>query len=107
MAQAFVAHAYVSKLGEQIESGDPGSIKFALSHGEGTREHFRKSNAGRSQRQGEITMTFNLSPPLSPDEWEKKHGKGQGVVVEGNAKDITTEAIPDYRAAEDDTDDTD
>ena len=105
-AQAFVAQGRVSKLGEQIESGDASSIRFALSHDEGTREHFRKSGAGRSQGQGEINVTFNLSPPLSPEEWQKKHGKGQGVVIEGNAKDITTQTIPDYRAAGDDTDDT-
>ena len=103
-AQAFVAFNRVSKLGEQIESGDASSIRFALSHDENTREHFRKSSAGRSQGQGEITVTFNLSPPLSPEEWEKKHGKAQGVVIEGNAKDMTTQAIPDHRAAGDDTD---
>ena len=100
-ATAFVDARHITRLEEAIEGGDAASVRWALERKESTREDYRRSGDRGPHGLGEINVMFNLSPPLPPEEWVKKHGKGQGVVIEGNAKDMTTHAIPDRRAGKD------
>ncbi len=68
-AQAFVAAGRVSKLGEQIESGDAPSIRWALERSEITRPEFRRSRDQGPHGLGNITVTFTggLKPPKPPE----------------------------------------
>lgn len=80
----------IVRVDARAAGGDIGSDKFLLEHSTETREEFTKAG-DRARRAGEaITVTFNLSPPKPPE-----------VVIEGNAKDMTTHAIPDLRAGKD------